>query len=942
VDDPYGDVTDAGNPALLGTTCAVPQTVGAGATYVCTFQVDVTGEPGQYSDEVTVTTSVSTLRDDATVTITDVLPAATLTKTANPASVAEPGAVVTFDVTVSNDSDAEALDLTLLLDDARGDITDPTNPALVSTTCSIPQSIPAGGDYQCSFRAQVQGAAGDSETDYVLAAGGDNEGNPVFLFDSATVTVTDVPPDFRVTKTPSRSTIPEAGGPVTFTVRVRNDAPEPVRITALSDDQGGSTIDLDGLGSCLVPQTIPAGGLYTCSFQRTVTGDAGDVVADTVTATGHDDEGTSIDRTADAQVQIINAVPSLRVTKSGAPNPVPEPGGAVTYTVTVTNTSMATDPVTIQSITDSVAGGPATTPVGLACQVGGSPAAIPFVLQPGQGATCTFPGTVTGDAGASTSDTVRASGVDDEGTAATSTGSTTVRVSDVLPTMTVLKTASPNPIPEPGGTVTYTVRVTNTSPEPIFITSVYDDVAGQLSPARCALPNGGRVAAGATYQCNWTGVVLGDVGDVRSNIATVIAHDNEGNVIQVADQEDTVISDVLPTVLLTKTANPTSMPEPGGNVTFTIRVTSTSREPIVISSASDDVYGPLNSLGTCAGLTRTLLPGQSYACTFTGPVNGTAVGSPYTDTVTLVVRDNDGNVVMPTAHADVTLTDVAPTLSVTKDATPTTRPEPGGVFTFPITVRNTSTVDSVTLTSLVDSPYGNVADPANPAIVSTTCALTPAVVLAPNGTYSCSFQAIFTGNANATQTDTVTVTGVDDEGTVARATDTATVRLTDVPPTISATKTPNPTTLPEPGGPVTFSVTITNTSVAEQVVLTTLTDNIYGSITKRPRQRAVHDLRRAPDHRHRRHLQLLLRGPGDRDRGVLAVSRHHHRHRARRRRQHRAGDRGRGRGAHRRAAQHHRGQDGVAAHHGRAGRQLHVQRPGHQHLGRAGDPAHAD
>ncbi|MEZ4597176.1 MAG: hypothetical protein R3C32_10360 [Chloroflexota bacterium] len=93
-----------------------------------------------------------------------------------------------------------------------------------------------------------------------------------------------------------------------------------------------------------------------------------------------------------------------------------------------------------------------------------------------------------------------------------------------------------------------------------------------------------------------------------------------------------------------------------------MRVTNTSVEPIRIVSAVDDVYGSLNTLGTCAGALDqlTLLPGRSYQCTFTAPVTGTSAGSPYTDTVTVEFTDNDGNTVEAQAHADVTLTDVAP------------------------------------------------------------------------------------------------------------------------------------------------------------------------------------------------------------------------------------------------------------------------------------------
>ncbi len=45
---------------------------------------------------------------------------------------------------------------------------------------------------------------------------------------------------------------------------------------------------------------------------------------------------------------------------------------------------------------------------------------------------------------------------------------------------------------------------------------------------------------------------------------------------------------------------------------------------------------------------------------------------------------------------------------VTKDADPTSVPEPGAMVTFSLEVENTSPVDTVTLESLLDDIYGDV------------------------------------------------------------------------------------------------------------------------------------------------------------------------------------------------------------------------------------------
>jgi uncharacterized repeat protein (TIGR01451 family) len=75
-------------------------------------------------------------------------PTIAVTKTANPTRVAEPGGTVRFDVRVDNTSDLD-LTLTSLTDDLFGPIADEANPLIGSTTCTLPQPLTVGGNYQC-------------------------------------------------------------------------------------------------------------------------------------------------------------------------------------------------------------------------------------------------------------------------------------------------------------------------------------------------------------------------------------------------------------------------------------------------------------------------------------------------------------------------------------------------------------------------------------------------------------------------------------------------------------------------------------------------------------------------------------------------------------------------------------------------------------------------
>jgi hypothetical protein len=247
----------------------------------------------------------------------------------------------------------------------------------------------------------VSGDAGDSETDTVTASGSDDEGNPVSASDDATVTVTDVTPTIDVDKTANPTTVSEPGGDVVFTVVIDNDSvsTDPVTIDSLVDDIHG---DLNGQGTCSVPQTIPSGDTYSCSFSATVSGDAGDSETDTVTASGSDDEGNPVSASDDATVAIEDVLPSAHLTKT--PYEV-----VVTFEVVVTNDSVSTDPLTIDALTDDVYGNITTADhdgiQSTTCVLGG-------VIQPGASYTCYFTAVVSSSP---QTDVVTATVSDDEG-----------------------------------------------------------------------------------------------------------------------------------------------------------------------------------------------------------------------------------------------------------------------------------------------------------------------------------------------------------------------------------------------------------------------------------------------------------------------------------------------------------------------------------------------
>jgi len=170
-----------------GTTCSVPTTVNAGSNYSCTFTANVTSNtPTTVTDVVTVSgrdqnnVAVSG-SDSAQAEITNVAPSATVVKSLIGLECSD----VNYRIRVNNTDTAESLTLSALSDSGFGSITSVHN-SVLATTCSVPQTIAASGNYECTFRAHF---CGGSHTNTVTATLNDDDGSTAITPQSNSLTV---------------------------------------------------------------------------------------------------------------------------------------------------------------------------------------------------------------------------------------------------------------------------------------------------------------------------------------------------------------------------------------------------------------------------------------------------------------------------------------------------------------------------------------------------------------------------------------------------------------------------------------------------------------------------------------------------------------------------------------------------------------------------------
>ena len=390
--------------------------------------------------------------------------------------------------------------------------------------------------------------------------------------------------------------------------------------------------------------------------------------------------------------------------------------------------------------------------------------------------------------------------------------------------------------PADGITVTFKAVIANTSVQPLTITSISDDLHGAndqlttasgLTPA-CADVLGTVLAPNQSIICYFDGTISvgADGQEVDTVTVTAVAEDNT----QVSAFDTSTVTapppPALPEIEVDKVADPVSLPEPGGEVTFTVTVTNTVDEPLTLISLIDDIHGDLNNRGSCS-VPQPLPVGGSYTCQFTATVTGNA-GDSETDIITAIAEDEDGNQAEDSDDATVVITPV-PSVAILKTLNLSGDAADGIVtvgqsLTYTVRVTNTSqvTLTVVPLEDTYDPVYLSflraAPQPDNAATPGTLRwdDLTGAGVLPPQNalTVDVTFEAITSTN-NLPNQQTINVAVVDGatDGTTVLppVADDAPVRITD--PRVAVAKiTSDPADgLVEVNDLVTFTIAITNT-----------------------------------------------------------------------------------------------------------------------------------
>jgi uncharacterized repeat protein (TIGR01451 family) len=833
--------------------------VGATAT------VSVTVPLAPAMDPTTVLTNTATViadvfdpvsGNDASTVSADVDAIADLrvSKSATP-SPATPGSTVTYTVTATNDGPStanavqvsEALPTQLL----SSTVTPGPGGSCSGTSCTFP-SLNPGASATVTITGTVAPSATGSivNTAAVSSATPDNDSS-----DNSTTITTPLAASANLSVTKTASPSPAApGSSVTYTVVVANSGPSDASAVTLTDTLPTLTAvtAVTTTGSCTGTATVtcalgtvPAGGSATITIAGTVPIAQTANLSNTATATSPTPDPVTGNNTTTISTPVAPSA-DLILTKTANPNPVTA-GGAVSYTVTISNNGASTaTSVALTDVVPNQLNGVTVTSPTMTCSLASRTATCTLAsLAPGNSAVVTITGNVpAGQVGALTANTATVTSATTDPNTANNTATVVTNVATIAD-LQVTKSVAPTSV-DAGLPATWTVNVSNAGPSVAGSFDLVDTLPAGLTPTSALIGGSPCAIVSQTVTCSSIGLGVGASVTVlvTTAVADGAAAGTVSNTAALSNQTttDPTASNNAATASLTVTQSAdltiakaaiTNPITPGLPATFTLTVDN---------AGPSDASGAVSTDALPTGY--TLAPGTDSRCLLVASVVSCNLGVILADAAAEVLTI----VVVPPPNAPAgSLTNVATIASSTPDPTPGSTSSVT-VPVSPVADVSVSKIDAVdpvvageteryTITVSNAGPSDatgvTLSDPGLSALTGIT--LTPS-----QGTCSIATRTCALGTITPASTVTVTVVGtvpvttspgVDvlsntatvnsvADSTPGNNTSTATttvVRSAD----LSIAKSATPTTAVA-GDPVTWTITVTNhgPSLATAVTVT--------------------------------------------------------------------------------------------------------------------------
>ena len=828
------------DPMFGGTICTIP-VLDAGQTYTgcdaktyTTVQADFT--KGSISNTVTATGTLPsdlpagsnltnpTDTDTATVTTAQV-GSISLTKSATPRVVSEPGDTVTYTLVATNNG-------TVQLNNVK--ISDPTLAAQYDDK-----------DPLCEFASLAPGQSTDPDActftytvgqDYFTDGGYTNvatvvatdaNGNDVSSSASILVT-TNRRASVKLIKSSDQFVYSYVGQKITYTFNVINQGNVPLTDLVVSDPLFATAANPDGIITDCDADTVAAGDDPTCTATYEVTQEDIDrgFIKNDATVEGNPPDGMPPVKGGGGTTIVADQKTGIDIEKTADVSSVAAVGDPITYSFSVKNTGNVT--LTNVTVSDPL--------------LSNSPVCVIASLAPGVTDTTTcadlsYPVTQADIDAGSVVNTATATGTPPPNSTLrppTDTDKVTTPATQT-PKIDLIKTVDNAYVTDTTQPIEYTFLVTNTGNVTLSNVNVTDALPGIVLSSNCAALGTAKapstvltLAPDESDQCTATYMVTQadiNAGEVV-NAATATGTPPKGS--NVTD-DDSVIVTVAPQpgISITKTVASSTTADgvdnlpitDPGDVYYNFTITNTGNVTLDNLVINDDMLGDAVCASTLAD--KSLAPDASIDCQvpytvtqakFEGPAftnTATATGSlPTGMTPATVTSEPDTATVTPVANPGITLNKL-----VNDQKAIQINGSVAVTYTFEITNSGNVTLHGITLSdAMLDDVFADatksdcgaaLADQTLAPEASTTCSATFLVTQAK-------FDAgEFTNTATATGTLPTGMTDADGNTTTTSNDSSATVTPVFAPE-LTLTKSPDKASVGTAGDIVTYTFTLTN------------------------------------------------------------------------------------------------------------------------------------
>jgi uncharacterized repeat protein (TIGR01451 family) len=814
-----------------------------------------------------------------TATVTVLTPGLTITKTAD-VSTTLPGSVVHYTITVADTGQTPYTGATFAdsLSGVLGDATYDGNASATSGTVSYISpvltwtgNLAVGGTATVTYSVTVSNPdTGDKNLVNTVVSTTPGSNCAAGSTDPrCTAAVTDLVPGLSVTQTADATTA-APGQVVHYTVTVTDSGQTPYTGATFTDPLSGVLDDAaynsdasatSGTVSFASPSltwtgNLAVGGTATITFSVTVSSpDTGNhVLASTLTSattgstcpSGSPGAGCALSIGV-AQLTIVNQASAATTV----------PGGVVRYTATFTNAGqVAYNGITVVTdatnvFDDAVANGDETASSGT-LTVGTT--GLSWTGNIAVGGTVTITGTVTVNNPDTGNQVLAATLVSAAPGSSCPSGSSnpacSTSVTVLTPALTITKTANVTAT-VPGGTVGYTITVTNTGQTPYTGATVTDSLAGiagdavyngdaaatagSVSFTSPVLTWTGNLAVGATAVITYT-LAVDDPDTDGKVIVNSVSSTDAGSTCPPGSASTACVVKVMvltPALSVSQSADPATA-VPGQVVHYTVTVTDTGQTPYTGAAFTDPLAGVLDdaTYNSDAAATAGSVSFASPSLTWTGNL---AVGATATVTFSVTVSNPDtGNHVLASTLSSAASGSTCPPgspgaacalsvgvaqLMIASSANVATT-VPGGVVRFTGTFTNTGQVayDAITISTSGTDIFDDAAPNGDQTATSGTLSVSEATGVTWTGDIPAGGTVTITGTVTVSNPDTgnqvlasTLASSAPGSNCPAASTDPAcTSTVTVLTPALTITKTAS-TTATVPGGTVGYTITVANT-----------------------------------------------------------------------------------------------------------------------------------